>query len=1094
MKPYLQRPSSEDLNRSQSTIIDTDSFSDDHDSYEDHESIYDEYEQDEPEIPAPASANPATGQAHFPSSPGRQQDLRVVSHQNNYANLEPTRTPTASRFPQFAQAAVSPPSSVRTAVPSSPHETHESQRGGQSPLHIHRSTPSNSTLRQSEYSSYSTHNDGHSHPNQIDEEIPFPGGRTPPIPMRAEGREGRQMSSSSTASYTSGPYAGGIQYPSKDPNSEPPPITPQMQVLAQFNEGSNASGSTASLTSYDQSSRTPFTQPAHSASVEVLGGSARSSGQMSSPAISDLTQSVGNLSLDQSSSASSIPTSAATTPNESGKRRSGRARSKTMKGVLSNLVNSMRGDSQSSNRRVSSEVSSPSVSSSAIKISQPFEMVHVTHVGVDYDTGEFTGMPKEWEKLLQESGISKTEAEQHPQAVRDVMAFYTQDPKDQEAAIWNKFGKAKAANGELDAQFLMSPSVTSPQLVGGFDYFTARPAPPIPTSSTESAASRSRSNSIRDGFLRKDSSGRLRSGSVKDISQSLRKRSDSVSKESVSTPTPIPERQLYPSRPAPRPPQAGGVPHMPAESHTDAPTPEKQPKLALNTSTNGPSLSTTSPVNQSPSATKSPALISSPPPRPPPAPPLGVPSVRSYEKSQEGRLATPGGLDPGFFSPLQQQQLKNQQPVEAQQRHPQHQIAASGPMRQLSLSQQHQQQQQQQLQLQQQQQQLQQQQQQQMLQKQQQQKQYEYQQQQQILQQQKQQHAAQQEQSKQQQIQQEQLLSLQKATGGAVGGPIQQSSNSSKDPAVTARRREAKRRKDTEVINKLASICTPGDPTKLYRNLSKIGQGASGGVYTAYEVETNENVAIKQMNLEQQPKKELIINEILVMKESSHKNIVNFIDSYLLRGDLWVVMEYMEGGSLTDVVTYNMMSEGQIGAVCREVLQGLEHLHSKGVIHRDIKSDNILLSMRGDIKLTDFGFCAQINESNAKRTTMVGTPYWMAPEVVSRKEYGPKIDIWSLGIMAIEMIEGEPPYLNESPIRALYLIVTNGTPQLKDPDSLTPVFDDFLKWSLRVEVDQRATATELLGHEFLKTADSVRNLAPLVKAARMAKLAERGGQ
>ena len=336
------------------------------------------------------------------------------------------------------------------------------------------------------------------------------------------------------------------------------------------------------------------------------------------------------------------------------------------------------------------------------------------------------------------------------------------------------------------------------------------------------------------------------------------------------------------------------------------------------------------------------------------------------------------------------------------------------------------------------------------------------------------------------------MLSLQKATGGAVGGPIQQHSNNNKDPAVTARRREAKRRKDTEVINKLAEICTPGDPTKLYRNLSKIGQGASGGVYTAYHVETNENVAIKQMNLEQQPKKELIINEILVMKESSHKNIVNFIDSYLLRGDLWVVMEYMEGGSLTDVVTYNMMSEGQIGAVCREVLQGLEHLHSKGVIHRDIKSDNILLSMKGDIKLTDFGFCAQINETNSKRTTMVGTPYWMAPEVVSRKEYGPKIDIWSLGIMAIEMIEGEPPYLNESPIRALYLIVTNGTPQLKDPDSLTPVFDDFLKWSLRVDVEERATATELLEHDFLKTADSVRNLAPLVKAARMAKLAERG--
>lgn len=136
------------------------------------------------------------------------------------------------------------------------------------------------------------------------------------------------------------------------------------------------------------------------------------------------------------------------------------------------------------------------------------------------------------------------------------------------------------------------------------------------------------------------------------------------------------------------------------------------------------------------------------------------------------------------------------------------------------------------------------------------------------------------------------------------------------------RRREPKKltQKDFEVLAKLQQICSEGDPTKLYRNLQKIGQGASGGVYTAYQVGTNALVAIKQMNLEAQPKKDLIINEILVMKESRHKNIVNYIDSFLYKGDLWVVMEYMEGGSLTDVVTANIMTEGQIAAVSREVI------------------------------------------------------------------------------------------------------------------------------------------------------------------------------
>ncbi|KAL7335811.1 Serine/threonine-protein kinase PAK 3 [Mucor circinelloides] len=295
---------------------------------------------------------------------------------------------------------------------------------------------------------------------------------------------------------------------------------------------------------------------------------------------------------------------------------------------------------------------------------------------------------------------------------------------------------------------------------------------------------------------------------------------------------------------------------------------------------------------------------------------------------------------------------------------------------------------------------------------------------------------------------------------------------------------EKKGMKDQDVIRKLQELCLNSDPLLIYSNMVKIGQGASGGVFIAHRQDHAMPVAIKQMNLEKQPKKELIINEIMVMKRSQQKNIVNFIESYLWNGDLWVVMEYMEGGSLTDVVTCNMIMEGQIAAICKEVLEGLKHLHANGVIHRDIKSDNVLLSMQGDIKLTDFGFCAQLHEPTSKRTTLVGTPYWMAPEVVTRKAYDQKVDIWSLGILAIEMIEGEPPYLNENPLRALYLIANNGTPDLQNPESLSDIFKDFLFLCLQVDPSFRPSAAELLRHPFLRKADPLYSLTPLIKAAK----------
>nr|AAL58842.1 PAK1 kinase [Cryptococcus neoformans var. neoformans] len=323
-----------------------------------------------------------------------------------------------------------------------------------------------------------------------------------------------------------------------------------------------------------------------------------------------------------------------------------------------------------------------------------------------------------------------------------------------------------------------------------------------------------------------------------------------------------------------------------------------------------------------------------------------------------------------------------------------------------------------------------------------------------------------------------------KDSASSSGGLSRNQTTTRQQQGATPRRREKEKKENEDVIRQLRMICTPGDPNLVYKNFRKIGQGASAGVYTAIDRQTLP-VAIKQMSLEKQPKQDLIINEILVMRESAHPNIVNFKDSYLWQGDLWVVMEYMEGGSLTDVVTAHCMSEAQIASVSREVCEGLRHLHSKGVIHRDIKSDNILLSLNGDVKLTDFGFCARIADpTTTKRTTMVGTPYWMAPEVVLRKEYGPNVDIWSLGILAIEMLEGEPPYLTENPVRALYLIATNGTPKIKDWDKLSTVFRDYFKVTLQVDPAKRPTAAAILKHEFFKHTAPLISLAPMIRSSR----------
>ena len=281
----------------------------------------------------------------------------------------------------------------------------------------------------------------------------------------------------------------------------------------------------------------------------------------------------------------------------------------------------------------------------------------------------------------------------------------------------------------------------------------------------------------------------------------------------------------------------------------------------------------------------------------------------------------------------------------------------------------------------------------------------------------------------------------------------------------------------------LQMVVSAGDPRQDLENFIKIGEGSTGIVCIATERSSLKQVAVKRMDLRKQQRRELLFNEVVIMRDYHHPNIVEMYDSYLVEDELWVVMEYLEGGALTDIVTNVRMSEEQIATVCKMCLKALAYLHSQGVIHRDIKSDSILLAADGNVKLSDFGFCAQVSSELPKRKSLVGTPYWMSPEVISRLPYGPEVDIWSLGIMVIEMVDGEPPFFNEPPLQAMRRIRDMPPPKLKNL-KVSPQLGGFLYKMLVRDPAQRTSAVELLHHPFLRQAGPPSSLVPLMRQHR----------
>uniref|UniRef100_A0A8C3VKN6 non-specific serine/threonine protein kinase n=1 Tax=Catagonus wagneri TaxID=51154 RepID=A0A8C3VKN6_9CETA len=281
------------------------------------------------------------------------------------------------------------------------------------------------------------------------------------------------------------------------------------------------------------------------------------------------------------------------------------------------------------------------------------------------------------------------------------------------------------------------------------------------------------------------------------------------------------------------------------------------------------------------------------------------------------------------------------------------------------------------------------------------------------------------------------------------------------------------------------------DPNEVWEIVGELGDGAFGKVYKAKNKETGALAAAKVIETKSEEELEDYIVEIEILATCDHPYIVKLLGAYYYDGKLWIMIEFCPGGAV-DAIMLELdrgLTEPQIQVVCRQMLEALMFLHSKKIIHRDLKAGNVLMTLEGDIRLADFGVSAKNLKTLQKRDSFIGTPYWMAPEVVmceTMKDtpYDYKADIWSLGITLIEMAQIEPPHHELNPMRVLLKIAKSDPPTLLTPSKWSVEFRDFLKTALDKNPETRPSAAQLLEHPFVSSVTSNKALRELVAEAK----------